>query len=282
MQYLEEYLDTIVSLPNDLQRHYSLLKQLESSSSSNLISSLTRQVDAIVEGKGKKPSSSPSKLSKATSTDDLKGILLKQIGVAQQRLAIAKSAQASVEVHVQRLDDDLKHFEEEARLAGITLPRSQPKSANPTTAGSVHSVSASNMMHRKRREGSGSRERHSSKKKTRRRHKEDSGASEASNNSDIPNAASHRTTNAHKKLSKRRKRVHTPPTTDGIYCFCEGPPQMVKTDAGEVVHNMIACDYGRCPYEWFHLECVGEKDAEKGEPWYCPECRDKASRRHHQ
>lgn len=34
-------------------------------------------------------------------------------------------------------------------------------------------------------------------------------------------------------------------------------------------------DVGRqCPYEWFHLECLGLK-TEKNLPklWYCPECR---------
>ena len=44
LQYLDEYLDTIVSLPNDLQRHYSLLKQLDSSSSS-LLSSIIKQME---------------------------------------------------------------------------------------------------------------------------------------------------------------------------------------------------------------------------------------------
>lgn len=273
LQHLDEYLDTIVSLPNDLQRHYSLLKQLDSSSSSQFISSLMERVES---GEEARQSTSPPKSPK-TSVNDLKNELLKQINVAQQRLAIAKSAQASVEVHVQRLDDDLRHFEEEARLAGINLPRGHKKSTN---AGATHSSSTTNIMSRKRREGGSNRERHSSKKKSRRRQKEDSGASEVSNNSDAPNPSSRSNKNAPKKHSRKHKRTHVPPTTNGIYCFCEGPPRMTKTEGGEVVHDMIACDYGRCPYEWFHLDCVGETSAAKDQPWYCSECRDKASRRH--
>ena len=272
LQYLDEYLDTIVSLPNDLQRHYSLLKQLDSSSS-HFLSSISKQVEL---GEETNKSASPPK-SQETSSDGLKGVLLKQIGIAQQRLAIAKSAQASVEAHVQRLDDDLKHFEEEARLAGVNLPRAHTKPSNVTSA---HSGSTSNIVSRKRRDGSSRdstrRERHSSKKKSRRQRED----SEVSNHSDTPIVPSHSTKNVEKKLSKRRKRTHAPPTLDGIYCFCEGPPKMSKSGTGEVIHDMIACDYGRCPYEWFHLECVGETSADRDQPWYCPECKDKASRRH--
>jgi hypothetical protein len=268
LQYLDEYLDTIVSLPNDLQRHYSLLKQLDSSSS-NFLSSISRQVEL---GEESNKAGSPPR-SQDTPSSDLKSVLLKQIGIAQQRLAIAKSAQASVEAHVQRLDDDLRHFEEEARLAGVNLPRGHTK---PSKVSSAQSGSVSNVVSRKRRDGSG-RERHSGTKKSRRRQKEDS---EVSNNSDTPHVSSHSSKSTEKKLSKRRKRTHAPPTVDGIYCFCEGPPRMIKTGTGEVMHDMIACDYGRCPYEWFHLDCVGETSVNGDQPWYCPECKDKASRRH--
>jgi inhibitor of growth protein 5 len=281
LQYLDEYLDTIVSLPNDLQRHYSLLKQLESSSSSTLISSLTKHIDNVVKEGRTLPSSSSPKSSKMT-LDEVKTALLRQIGIAQQRLAISKSAQASVEAHVQRLDDDLKHFEEEARLAGITLPRAHHAKTGATITGgsnaNLPSVSTTgHLMSRKRKE-SGNKERHSNKKKLRRRQRgEEWAASEVSNPSDTPHALPR----TQKKLSKKLRRTHHPPSPDGIYCFCEGPPQVTKSEAGEmVVHGMIACDYGRCPYEWFHLGCVGEKSADKDKPWYCPECRDKVSRRH--
>ncbi|ROW17568.1 hypothetical protein VPNG_00773 [Cytospora leucostoma] len=49
------------------------------------------------------------------------------------------------------------------------------------------------------------------------------------------------------------------------YCFCN------RVSYG----TMVMCENGSCPYEWFHLECLGLK-TEKTLPklWYCPECKD--------
>ena len=39
-----------------------------------------------------------------------------------------------------------------------------------------------------------------------------------------------------------------------------------------VITQMIACDNeGNCPYEWFHLTCVGLKQPTP-EKWYCSIC----------
>ncbi|RMZ86367.1 hypothetical protein DV736_g6406, partial [Chaetothyriales sp. CBS 134916] len=46
---------------------------------------------------------------------------------------------------------------------------------------------------------------------------------------------------------------------DEKYCYCNGPSY------GE----MIACDNPKCPGEWFHLECIGLKNAPKSEKWFC-------------
>ncbi|KAG5653842.1 hypothetical protein H0H81_010115 [Sphagnurus paluster] len=47
-----------------------------------------------------------------------------------------------------------------------------------------------------------------------------------------------------------------------LYCFCQ------KQSYGD----MIACDNeGGCPYEWFHLSCVGMKQP-TAEKWYCSVC----------
>ncbi|KAF9264067.1 hypothetical protein L218DRAFT_987128 [Marasmius fiardii PR-910] len=52
---------------------------------------------------------------------------------------------------------------------------------------------------------------------------------------------------------------------DKLYCFCQ------KTSYGD----MIACDNeGDCPYEWFHLSCVG-LNRPVPETWYCSVCSAK-------
>ena len=50
------------------------------------------------------------------------------------------------------------------------------------------------------------------------------------------------------------------------YCFCH------KVSYGE----MVGCENEDCPYEWFHLECVGLKRAPSDKDlWYCSECEKK-------
>ncbi|KAF8238572.1 hypothetical protein L208DRAFT_1241294 [Tricholoma matsutake] len=50
-----------------------------------------------------------------------------------------------------------------------------------------------------------------------------------------------------------------------LYCFCQ------KHSYGD----MIACDNeGGCPFEWFHLSCVGLKQPTP-EKWYCSVCSQK-------
>jgi len=52
------------------------------------------------------------------------------------------------------------------------------------------------------------------------------------------------------------------------WCICN------KTSYGE----MVACDNGDCPFEWFHYTCVGLAASPKGK-WYCPHCVSTMNRR---
>jgi chromatin modification-related protein YNG2 len=49
-----------------------------------------------------------------------------------------------------------------------------------------------------------------------------------------------------------------------LYCHCQ------KLSYGE----MIACDNAGCPFEWFHLTCVGLKPP-LPKTWYCSDCAPK-------
>ncbi|KZV99032.1 hypothetical protein EXIGLDRAFT_267189 [Exidia glandulosa HHB12029] len=51
---------------------------------------------------------------------------------------------------------------------------------------------------------------------------------------------------------------------DTLYCFCQKPSY----------DEMIACDASDCPYEWFHVTCVGMV-GQNPDTWYCPECAPK-------
>ncbi|ORZ03483.1 hypothetical protein BCR43DRAFT_429643, partial [Syncephalastrum racemosum] len=46
-----------------------------------------------------------------------------------------------------------------------------------------------------------------------------------------------------------------------LYCYCR------QVSYGE----MVGCDGENCPYEWFHMDCVGLDAPPKG-AWYCEHC----------
>jgi inhibitor of growth protein 3 len=37
---------------------------------------------------------------------------------------------------------------------------------------------------------------------------------------------------------------------------------------------MVACENPACPFQWFHLECVGLATGEAVECWLCPYCTE--------
>ncbi|GMH42849.1 hypothetical protein BSKO_10768 [Bryopsis sp. KO-2023] len=54
--------------------------------------------------------------------------------------------------------------------------------------------------------------------------------------------------------------------SEPVYCWCQ---QVAFGD-------MISCDNPKCPYEWFHYDCVGMTKADLPKTkWYCPICRGK-------
>ena len=48
------------------------------------------------------------------------------------------------------------------------------------------------------------------------------------------------------------------------YCVCGRPS----------LEPMIACDSGKCQFEWFHFGCVQILKAPKGK-WFCTDCKRK-------
>ncbi|QRW00440.1 transcriptional regulatory protein PHO23 [Ceratobasidium sp. AG-Ba] len=59
------------------------------------------------------------------------------------------------------------------------------------------------------------------------------------------------------------------PPEEPLYCSCK------RVSFGE----MIACDNDECPFEWFHLACVGITKPLNTEKWYCDRCREDATRK---
>lgn len=51
------------------------------------------------------------------------------------------------------------------------------------------------------------------------------------------------------------------PVSDDHYCICRG----------QTVGQMVSCDNPSCPFQWFHIECVGLGTLPESS-WLCPCC----------
>lgn len=66
----------------------------------------------------------------------------------------------------------------------------------------------------------------------------------------------------HREESPPREEEFAIDPDEPTYCLCD------KISYGE----MILCDNGQCPIEWFHFSCVALATKPKGK-WFCPKCR---------
>ena len=48
-----------------------------------------------------------------------------------------------------------------------------------------------------------------------------------------------------------------------VFCYCQ---------QAEDERPMIGCDNPKCPYQWFHFECLGLLEEPSTDTWYCPDC----------
>lgn len=72
--------------------------------------------------------------------------------------------------------------------------------------------------------------------------------------------------------NQKRKKKEERDKDEPLYCFCQ------QVSYGE----MVACDGENCPFEWFHMDCVGLEEPPKG-AWYCEDCLNELrNKRRHQ
>jgi hypothetical protein len=109
--YLQDYLDVLDSLPNELSRQYSLLKQVEIGA----ISSKTRVKELIKDFLKNLNNKNQNKCAQLVQiAQELKKI--KKLGYEQ--VEISSQTSVMVNEHLSRLESDLLKFEED-QLSGI-------------------------------------------------------------------------------------------------------------------------------------------------------------------
>uniref|UniRef100_UPI00358F0A2D inhibitor of growth protein 1-like n=1 Tax=Myxine glutinosa TaxID=7769 RepID=UPI00358F0A2D len=279
--YVEEYLDCVESLPCELQREVSLLRELDSR---HQVFLSDIEACCLLVARDGEPVSSEAR---HQALEQARCALLRSEQLRDEQLQLAAALAEVAETRARRLQSwafpsfgvtmaamESSPFAPDksgTRASSLSRQKGSGTSLDQdiTARGEMHqstiSTSTTTTRKRSRRRGQHIEERENglaSSPEPREKKPRSCGTSSnnASNNS-----------GRKKRKRSRAKRRSVSPTIDvdipidpdePTYCLCE------QVSYGE----MIGCDNPDCPIEWFHFACVGLRHKPKGR-WFCPKCR---------
>ncbi|XP_071943931.1 inhibitor of growth protein 4-like [Antedon mediterranea] len=234
--YLEQYLDSIENLPFELQRNFTLMRDLDQRSQD-----LSKEIDGMT----KEYITSVKSLTPTKRNDLLNKIddaFSKSREFGDDKVQLAMQTYEMVDKHIRRLDSDLARFEMELKERQMDQ-----------TPDHIDSSAEKNKKGRKKE-----------KKKLKKGSISDD---------EIPKTSRKKMkTQLVETVTPTLilPSVITTPSdvldmpvdpNEPTYCLCH------QVSYGE----MIGCDNPDCPIEWFHFACVGLTTKPKGK-WFCPRC----------
>ncbi|KAI9251041.1 hypothetical protein BY458DRAFT_493726 [Sporodiniella umbellata] len=254
--YLDDYIDTLEAIPVDLQRNFTLLRELDGYAQDLMEAVSKEAVELIDTIKDLDPNTRLEKFKHFTT------ILSETLKRGEEKVALAQSTCDTVDRHCHRLDSDLIKFEQNQTLGDTritTLPGLGPSFHNLKETSEMKERVVAKRIERKEK----------GEKKKRKTIKE---SNESSVSPSVLRANASKDARALKATDKARSYKTTKPKTvvpvdlpidpnEPLYCYCQ------QVSFGE----MVACDQHDCEIEWFHLACVDLKTVPKGK-WYCDNC----------
>ncbi|KAI3355821.1 hypothetical protein L3Q82_004384 [Scortum barcoo] len=271
VNYVEEYLDLVESLPFDLQRSVSLMKEIDAR-----YQDVLKELDDAYERYRRETDS----LQRRKLQLSIQRALIRSQELGDEKIQIAGQMVELVENRTRQID-----WHSELLLSSQEAPESHIPTATSmtTTAASMMSSSSATITpgktghHDKKRDevtpGSGAGDKAGGKRSRRQKNGESRDSYGGLDHAEEVGVGASRekrakTSSKKKKRSKgKSEREVSPPDLpidpdEPTYCLCE------QVSYGE----MIGCDNDECPIEWFHFSCVGLHHKPKGK-WYCPKCR---------
>ncbi|XP_055934405.1 inhibitor of growth protein 4-like [Argiope bruennichi] len=236
--YLEHYLDSLETLPTELQRNFTLMRDLDTRTKDEV-----QNVDKICKEFLEKIDSLTDE-EMAEETSKIRKMFKKAQDYGDDKVQLAMQTYEMVDKHIRRLDADLARFEADLK----------DKALNP------HASEADSVHKKKGRKSS-------EKEKKRKR--------ATSDDDEIPKSVRKKFKQQQLIIQPEIAALPAALTinhpsdvldmpvdpNEPTYCFCH------QVSYGE----MIGCDNPDCPIEWFHFACVGLTSKPKGK-WYCSNC----------
>ncbi|KAF2884187.1 hypothetical protein ILUMI_21969 [Ignelater luminosus] len=255
--YLEHYLDSLEHLPIELQRNFTLMRDLDSRAQV-----LMKNIDSLADSYLKNQKNLNSEQSKE-QLDKIQSLFNKAKEYGDDKVQLAIQTYELVDKHIRRLDSDLARFESEIQDKALNSRNQDDNSIGKKGRKKTKDGKDS----KKKRSGNSSEEdsagtvRGSKKKKMK-------GSNASGNAGGTTSGGAISASGVDSVLPGLAGITHPSDVLDmpvdpnePTYCLCH------QVSYGE----MIGCDNPDCPIEWFHFACVGLTTKPKGK-WYCPKC----------
>ncbi|KAF3825654.1 hypothetical protein GH733_006481 [Mirounga leonina] len=245
VNYVEDYLDSIESLPFDLQRNVSLMREIDAK-----YQEILKELDEYYE----KLKRETDGVQKRRVLHCIQRALIRSQELGDEKIQIVSQMVELVENRTRQVDSHVELFEAHQEVndtTGHSGKAGQDKSKSET----ITQAEKTNNKRSRRQRNNENRE-------------------NAANNHDHDDITSGTPKEKKAKASKKKKRSKAKAEREAspadlpidpnepTYCLCN------QVSYGE----MIGCDNDECPIEWFHFSCVGLNHKPKGK-WYCPKCR---------
>ncbi|XP_070560896.1 inhibitor of growth protein 4-like [Ptychodera flava] len=243
--YLEQYLDSLENLPYELQRNFSLMRDLDQRTQDVL-----KQIDNLADDYIKNVREMPRE-KRADHLRNIQNLFNKSREYGDDKVQLAMQTYEMVDKHIRRLDADLARFEQELKEKNL-----EQKSTDYDSAASARD--------KKSRSSKKGADKSQSGRKNRRKSSDDE--TPKSSRKKMKTTVQTETVTPILTLPSV---IHAPSDVldmpvdpnEPTYCLCH------QVSYGE----MIGCDNPDCPIEWFHFACVGLTSKPKGK-WFCPKC----------
>ncbi|KAL1925423.1 uncharacterized protein VTP21DRAFT_306 [Calcarisporiella thermophila] len=264
LTYLDDYVDTIEALPLELQRNFTLMRELDGYAQ-EMMEEVAK--DAIYFIDNVKSMSPKERIEVLRRLSDRLNESLKR---GEEKVALSKSTYDTVDRHCQRLDNDIQKFEDEQLMGFSRLSaaanrmqqESKDKKEGKDRRGEKRGADTTPSKKRKLKENTITPPPTTGRSAAIKTSKDKSSKPLASTSSKSGRKDNYSVNNSKEKSRKAALATDMPiDPNEPTYCYCE------QVSYGE----MIACDNENCEIEWFHYPCVGLKAPPKGS-WYCNEC----------
>ncbi|XP_018331788.1 inhibitor of growth protein 4-like [Agrilus planipennis] len=253
--YLEHYLDSLEHLPIELQRNFTLMRDLDTRAQG-----LMKNIDSLADNYLRNQKNLIPE-EKKEELDKIQSLFNKAKEYGDDKVQLAIQTYELVDKHIRRLDSDLARFEAEIQDKAISQSRNQEENS----VGKKGRKKIKDVKDNKKKRSGNSSEEDSTGTGRGIKKKKQKGSSTISA---ISGGTVSVTKAADAVLPALAGIAHPSDVLDmpvdpnePTYCLCH------QVSYGE----MIGCDNPDCPIEWFHFACVGLTTKPKGK-WYCPKC----------